>query len=213
MTHLTDKEPQVDHTSSAHQQIPPCPRSPAGPQPQHPWGAEAANKQVFDFTWLIKEGHFSSESTWWKQHKVFRTFQPGWWCMISLPRFLFLLFQIASSMDDGQRLLICLGMCSVLRIQTLHLYKLLNSYQPPRGKWLASENEWSQLRKQSLLTCSLKYLKFSFENCKKKRVELTVAFNFITHEIVSVVLYFKSQVIGETVYINPETCQNTSFIF
>lgn len=177
MTHLADKESQVDHTGSAHEQIPPCPRASASPEPQQPWGPQAANKQVFDFTWLIKRGHFSSESSWWKQHKVFCTFQPGWWCIISLPQFLFLLFQVASSMGDGQRLLICLGKWSALRMLTLHLLKLLNSYQPPQRKWLASKNEWSQLRKQSLLTCSLKDLCIFSANCKKK----IVAFPFITH--------------------------------
>lgn len=191
MAHLADEESQVDHTCSAQQQIPPCPQAPASPQPQHPWGAQATNKQVFYFTWLIKEGHFSSESAWWKQHSVFCTLQPGWWCMISLLCFIFLLFQKASCMGDGQRLWICLGMCLVLRMLSLHLCKPLNSYQPPQGKWLVSENEWSQLRKQSLLTCRLKYLKFSLANCKKKMVNSSISFHY-THSA-SVALYLKRQ--------------------
>lgn len=93
------------------------------------------------------------------------------------------------------------------KMLTLHLLKPLNSYQPPQGKWLASENEWSQLRKQSLLTCTLKDLKYLL--CKLQKEN---SISFCYSRMASVVLYFWDRS-SRWYSMHLEICQDTSFTF
>lgn len=61
--HLAHQKAQVDGTGSAQQEVPSGPGTPTTPKFTHSWGAQRADKPVYELPRLVWTGHFSAAST------------------------------------------------------------------------------------------------------------------------------------------------------